>query len=550
MPWTLYKFVFGELLKLLLTTLLVLVAVMSFGFAIPTITDGLLDALQVGKLVLYLMPMMLPYAAPIAASFSATVVYFRMVSDNEITACSALGISYFQILLPPLIVGLLLMGTMFYLSNWVIPDVTERVTAVIKQDIVTFVIKRIQRRQTVMLGNWIISAQGAGIDDVTASGEAPGEGQLVPFKRIIMQGVALGHLNRKTRQVVEDYTADMAAIDLYHFEGQTYATVRLNGATGYDPDIGLVEIGRADVTGIRLPSPFTQRIQFLSLSQLRRLRKNPDPYPAVAERRKALAEMMALEKVAEYITSHVDLDPGLHLLAPHDEQLIVTAPQVRQDNAVVHLSAGDGKPVIVRSYRKGKLQMILHAQSARMVVRNDPLAIEPTVGLSLNTATVYDPQIDRPITQRKQVPLGRCYVKPNYAEQLLDLPSDRLLAEAKQMRQTPALGRLADRLKLEIRFVFRDIDSQMNQRLAQPTVCLLAMLLAGVMAMRLRHQVALAIFFWCFVPTIVAIFMIAGGENIAGASMFPVTFGIVLTWAGPAMMLGLVLWVYQQLRRN
>ena len=59
MPLTLYWYILRDLLKLLITSTLVLVIVMSFGFAIKPISDGLLGPWQLVKVIGYTMPGML-----------------------------------------------------------------------------------------------------------------------------------------------------------------------------------------------------------------------------------------------------------------------------------------------------------------------------------------------------------------------------------------------------------------------------------------------------------------------------------------------------------
>ena len=75
MPLTLYWYILRDLLKLLITSTLVLVIVMSFGFAIKPISDGLLGPWQLVKVIGYTMPGMLTFAMPFAVA-SGTIICF------------------------------------------------------------------------------------------------------------------------------------------------------------------------------------------------------------------------------------------------------------------------------------------------------------------------------------------------------------------------------------------------------------------------------------------------------------------------------------------
>lgn len=66
MPWTLYRYILRELLKVLVLTTTVLVVVLSFGAAVGPMADGLLGPVTLVKFVLYTMPTVLGFALPFA----------------------------------------------------------------------------------------------------------------------------------------------------------------------------------------------------------------------------------------------------------------------------------------------------------------------------------------------------------------------------------------------------------------------------------------------------------------------------------------------------
>ena len=62
MPWTLYGYIFKDLLKQLLIVTVVVVVVLSLGISIEPLSDGVLGVGALLKVVSYSLPGMLPYA--------------------------------------------------------------------------------------------------------------------------------------------------------------------------------------------------------------------------------------------------------------------------------------------------------------------------------------------------------------------------------------------------------------------------------------------------------------------------------------------------------
>ena len=99
MPWLLWRYILVELLRTILFTTVVLVAVIAFGATIkPLADDNLLTIGQTIKYQLLVTVPMLQFALPFAAGFGATLVLHRLAIDNEIQAMAVSGLSYPRIL--------------------------------------------------------------------------------------------------------------------------------------------------------------------------------------------------------------------------------------------------------------------------------------------------------------------------------------------------------------------------------------------------------------------------------------------------------------------
>lgn len=107
---------------------------MAFALALVTLTAVLVlftivaKASELGatpgdmaRLVPLIVPGTLPYTIPVAVLFAVSVVYGRIASDNEVVAVKAAGQGAMTVLLPSLLLGLALSGTLLVLSGGYIP---------------------------------------------------------------------------------------------------------------------------------------------------------------------------------------------------------------------------------------------------------------------------------------------------------------------------------------------------------------------------------------------------------------------------------------------
>ncbi|MBN2583846.1 MAG: LptF/LptG family permease [Planctomycetes bacterium] len=117
----LHRYIFHDLLKVFVLSATALTSFLALAYALSGLRDrglGPLDSLQ---LVLCFIPAMLIFAMPIAALLTTTLVYGKLASENEITACRASGISMHTLLWPVVVFGLLIGAVNFALFDRIIP---------------------------------------------------------------------------------------------------------------------------------------------------------------------------------------------------------------------------------------------------------------------------------------------------------------------------------------------------------------------------------------------------------------------------------------------
>ncbi|MBI1369468.1 MAG: LptF/LptG family permease [Planctomycetes bacterium] len=548
MPLTLYWYILRDLLKLLVAAAGVLVVVMSFGFAVKPISEGLLDPWQLVKVICYTMPGMLTFALPFAAAFASTLVFFRLAQDNEINACAASGVSYRELLTPVVLLGLVLTLGLFWMSNWVVPRFWRLVAAEIEQDVAKLVVRQIQRREVVELGKLVLYADHAQ-DNVTIA-DRPKDGPQ-PYNTLVLDGVAVARLDEHSA-LRSDYTAERAVVDLYRDESQDriYATMLLTNVTINDPESGtLISVARQPIEPQEIESPFEQKPKFLSLPRLKRLVQEPERSRGVRDAKLGLIESLGHQAILRQ--AHDALVDGKHeleLTSPQGQRYVITGPPRDPAGRKMRLEASGNDKVVVRARAGDVTTQRLEAEAATLEVVPNDVSGEPRMNLVLERVKVIDQALPAPSLLR-EVTLPLLRTDNPIIEPLRALSIDGLLGKARPHEQ-PDIKRSSMILTRQLNSLLRDITSRLHERAAIAVNSLLVLLLGAVMSMLLRQQTPLAIFFWCFMPTVVAFLLISTGQNLIGWEKMAPIVGMFTVWSGNLALAALVVFVYLRLCRN
>ena len=563
MTLTLYSYILRELVKVLVVSTAALVVVMSFAAAIKPLNDGLLGPLQLLRFIGYSVPGMLHFALPFGAVFSSTLVFYRMSTDNEITACAACGISYSRLLVPVVLLGMLLSGTMLFMSNWVLPSFWKRVSAIVEKDIARVVTQRIQDGDTVKLGQLILYADSA--RDVPVREDLVPAGQLVPYNSLELQGVAVGKIERKTGLVESDSTAERAIVNLYRTAASTFATIQLNKVAVHQADSGyLVTVDEQPINRLEIPRPMQDKPEFMSLDQLRELARDVDSASNVRRMREKLAKAIAVQQTVEYLHDKLtseENDGRLVLFTPSEGYYQIRSPRVTRVGDRIHLATDRTTPISVGLERRSsaidanefeawQLHQQLDAMSGTIEVSVSDLDAEPRIHIQLREVTITDSKLRRP-NQLKAVPLSLLRLRDPMLQPLLELSSVELLAlKDERLYDSQSIRRFTRGLKHQINRVVKDVHSRVHERASMAVSSMMVLVLGGVMAMLLRLQTPLIIFFWCFLPTSLAVLMVPSGQNVMTSNDVSEFIGIAVTWSGNLILMALVTLIYRRLSVN
>ena len=537
MPWTLYRYILRELLKILLLTTAVLVTVMSFGAAIRPLQDGLLGPASLIRFVLFTMPTVLGFALPFAGAFASTLVFTRLVADNEVLACSASGMSYKRVLTPALLLGLVLTLAMLVLSNTVIPGFWKSAKRTVEGDVLSILVGQLNQNQP-----YVFRDEGLVLYAQSARQRPPGEIEMAtgiqPEQFIELRGVAFGQYDHASGEVFNDTTASRASALLFRdpVSDRAYVTLRLQDPVFYNARTGErrsdhARVSQIDSDPIYLPNPVDDEAVFFSLRELIRLWNEPDRFDRVRNAKAALRAAILRQAMHESLRSALTAGgPGEGFVVLQGglrgDHYMISSPVVEDTGDALALRADQGLWITVDRYPSasiaGEPELRFEAVWGSVAVQTSEFTGEPEARVTLRDVRVVDPILqDDAVNQKDEhlfTPMTWDGPLINDAEldamtagELGHLSEQPPYASSAEVRQ--AKGGLAYQImRLSMR-----ITSQAHTRLASAVACVLLIVLGGIFAIKLRGRLPLVVFFWSFLFALITLLMVYTGQNLAGS---------------------------------
>lgn len=550
MPWTLYRYILWELVKLAAVACVVLVAVISVFAAIKPLSEGLLTPMSMVKFVVFSAPTMLGFALPFAAAFASTLVFVRMVSDREIVACSSSGMSYGMILLPVVVLGLALGVGMFALSNLVVPAFYRQAERTLQQDVMSLLVNRLNRNEPYELEGMVLYADHAEEAEPPDFEDSP----LEPVRLIQLRGVAVGELD-DTGNLRSETTARAANVLLFRDPEtrQSWVTIRVRDVVYSRQGLGegdLFAAERLDPWALRLPSPLQDSTKFMSWPELRELGEHPARYDDVAEQRDELARAMAVWELRRKTAKPLRAGDEVKLQGPMERDLFsIAAPRVEVADREVRLFADASGPVEIVELRDGaEPRRRIEAEGVRMRIDAEPPAPEPTVNVEAHRARVIDVRRGTATEHESLALPSMSWPEPILATRYLrEAPAelrDRARSLARNDPWPASVERSLKRLSVSIRKLAMEIGAELNTRAASALSAALVLLLGATTSLHHRGAMPLVVYFRVFMAAVLAVLLVAGGGNLVGTKQIGYAPSIGVLWSGNALLLLGVAWSF------
>jgi lipopolysaccharide export LptBFGC system permease protein LptF len=556
MPRILLRHILADLLRLNILTTSVLVAVIAFGAAIRPIMQNLLGAEDLLEFVLLASVPMLQFAIPFGAAFAGTLVYARLAADNEITAMSAAGLSYRKVLLPAIALGVILLVAMVALLDLGVPRLGNAMRGFLKRDPTRLFVAAVAKGEALQIGETQLYADDVRVEPFPLGPDGPSA-------RLTLAGIAAVELGRDGRTTTE-FTAEFATVDVYQREEGSFLKLLFQNATAFrDGDDALVYVPQAEPEVIELGSGVKATPKDMDLRELLALWGDIDGYHAVRDARVAVEE--SLDVVARWRCIERALGPdgpgSLRFADAGGRRIYEIRNATLEGTRLVPRSGGSlelielERGVATRRATVSEASIAAETRRREGGLRFEILSRADTVAdlRGLGGGGRWPPRIVG------LLPEG-C-VPPNRSAD----PAATVIEEARRVaaesggraeesaalpieRAARAAGKAATQLETRVRKTRGDIVARIVQRANQALCAPLMLVLGAVLAIRLRGANPLQVYLLAFIPSIIDILLISGGEQRLKSELSAV--GIVVATSGNVLLLAMILHSYRRIARN
>ncbi|HEY4329400.1 MAG TPA: LptF/LptG family permease [Phycisphaerae bacterium] len=574
---TLHTYILRQLLRVFVMTALALTTLMAFGGTFRPLTKQGIDIRDLLVILLNMMPAMLAYAIPIAALFAAVLVYWRMSTDNELTACRAGGISFSSMVFPALVLGLLVASIDLLFVNYVVPLYLQKTERAVRRDLGSLIVSQISRQekfQTDLLP-MVVSADRAELLPSTNPEESI----------VVLHGMAAALLDKNTGKQTYMALAEEAIVKIKNIPEQDAAdiTFDLHNSTGFDPSHAFDKVSMSlnsivwNGKPFHVPSQLRTRPKFLNLDDLKIIRRDPYAFPRITEMTDRIEVVWDYEQVSQIMLEEFKNNSG-HLTfdqASSDAgrgQVTLTAPRAEYNptgpaGESLTFKGTDPSPaapaegkVRVQQFVGGKLANTYTCDAADLVISfeqftgrlatslrlHDPVLTENTLtgGKRTEHLPVNLPvEIDVNMLKKRFDELdAKFWPDPDKKRDVLvSLALESPRKEVRKLGQDVVAGKV---------LLNQQIDSELHSRGSFALSCLTLVLFGAALGILLRGKNPLAVFVIGFVPAVFLVLLITAGREVTEGNARNVTTGITLIWAGNALLLVLVAGVYLKLLRR
>jgi lipopolysaccharide export LptBFGC system permease protein LptF len=524
MPYRLSWYTAVELLRVIGLAAAVLAVVTAFGAVIkPLAGDAPISAMQALKYVgLALVPMM-QYALPFAAGFGATIVFHRMVTDNEVMAMSVVGLRYRTILAPVLVLGLALVIVMAVLVQVVIPRVYAIMGRVIAGDITALFEHAVSQGKPVRFGDMEIWAESMHVQIDPPGSEA---NERIELRRMV--AARLG----PDGSIESDVSAAGAVLDLYEREGIVLIRMAMDDAVSWESAGGnLRGFPRLEPTHA-IPVPLPERTEPMAMTRSELLAVDADPsrYPAITAEYEKLADALLQMRQREAMNAALQADGHVDLPAADRSGHTWRIKAIGLRRGVLQ---GAGKlPVEVTELgNDGHAIRSFLPSTASLSVEDGGLdGRDRRLVLSMDDVTVHDPPDTPRPNHRASVLVGNLQPLAIVQDDSKRAPA-AVLAEAREAKgRSRGVRRSLERIELATFTLHGQVVSRLWRRWAIAITAGLLPLLGAILALNMRSAQPLSIYMVGFLPALLNLVLISGGSGFIRQG--ELWAGLSVMWSG------------------
>ena len=538
MRWLIHRYIIFDLLRVIGLTAAVLVVVIAFGATIKPLAKGGLSPTDIIRFVGYAIVPMLPFALPFAAGFGSTIVWHRMVEDNEVVAVAASGMGYGKLLRPVIAMGVVLSIILWLLTQFVVPYFWTKMEKTIAKDAHRLLESAISQGEAFTFGDLQIFA-----DDVQVIDNPPGTDAR---HRLLLNRVAAAEFDDEEQVIVTEVTAARAVADFYEREESSYLKLALEETVVYRlANNQLAHFPRLETRAVPVENAFRRDPKFMSLPRLLETQAEPDLYVKVDQDKVMLSKVLQRLDIWGNLNEQLKTNGQLTFESTQEEEPLTIILNADRFRDYVFTDSGV-EPVVVEFFKDEQLVRTIDCQQAGITIVDDG-AFGLIFDLLLIDGIVKPGDGSAPYARSQELIPGITFAGQDTVR-FFAMTADELVEEAESRGNVKAIESPLKRLKKHLIDLDSLIVSEIASRNATAATGFLLLMLGTVLALVMRNSLPLTIYIIAFLPAIAGLIIISGGSQLIREEKH--MLGQIVMWSGNAVMLLMIIVAYLKLRKN
>ena len=542
MVFTLHRYILRELLRVFVLATVTLTFVLSLSSMLRPIQEFGVGPGQAIHILGYFIPIMLTVVLPMSALFSASLVYGRFASDNELDACRASGISLMTLIYPGVCLAVAISITTLILSFHIVPAFVARAEKSIQGNAKQILFRNIQRKGYYELpgGRYFIYADHAN----------PATDTLI--------GVVV--VDAKNRTINKRIFARRAKIQIETGSNSTIVTIVAQETHQIDEHNLQQAYSKEAPVLMKFPPMLSDDIKFQKLDKLKEIQADMSNFEPVRKAAIAAKTQLAAEILSESIAKQIAKeDDNYYQLRSESRVIMFTAAgcSTRGKRTIV-LSP----PVKLREYDTVLQELMYkwHSDEPAAIEFKDDV-IDPAPVVILRNAS-WERVVDgykSPTPVPRRVIEGLAFSKTIksklQSKKLLDLMDTIPVDSADPILENPPSGelsRLYNTVKFEMWVASKDIISEIHSRLVFGIGCIVLILIAIALGISLKGGHMLSAFGTSALPAGALVVFVISGKQLTKTrnANIPEYTGTLVMWLGVVLLCIVAVMLYRKLMRT
>jgi hypothetical protein len=535
---TLHAYILRELLKTFALAVVVVSAVFMLGGGIfSVLTKEGVTARDTVRFLPLLIPAILTLSMPIAALFTATIVYGRFAADNEFVACRSAGINIHRLLLPAALLALFVAISTGISINYVIPGFLGRIAHYARKNIGEIAAAKLKTQGYVSYKGWYVTAEDAELKSdayVAERGLETGSG----LTHLAVTWPTL--LELREEEPVRYMTAEWGLCTFDTRGPMVSVTLRVGNAREFDIGRRLVQLGRQTIQ-MPVPIPLPMEPAFADLTTLFEWTRRPwlfDDDKVGGAIDVFMSELLRRRFNLSCI-EQLEREPPLVLLDESGERYeIAAASQKLSDTGRPELT---GARVV---WTRPHLDKPIRYEAARAEIIARPLpGLDATVELRLirtpeQPVLEYNPRAEDysvPI-EHSTISLDRLVLPEEIRAERSDYTREMVASDAATpVELTDEMENSRIGLQRAVEKFRRKVGALIHFRLGVCGNVLVAIVMGAILGVMFRGSHMLVAFGLSVVPGAIAVILLVMGKQL-GEHQGAESVGRFVTWGGMAAL--------------